>query len=677
MLPVTLLVGTYGARSVESLLSHLDSAAARACDVIELRLDFLTGAAERVVEIVRASPRPAMATCRRAGEGGAFAGSERARLDLLARAADAGAAWVDVEDDVATADFARLAGRGAKLVRSLHVPTLPERADDVVERLLRAPADAAKLVPLRGSAADVARLLDLVGRRGERLGAHVSNSPFSRYAGAAMGSAFTYASLAPGGLIPAPIPTVRTTAVRNRFRRLAAGAPLFVLLGADVEGSVSPDMLNAAFEQLGLPHVALRWSCDDPAPALDAIERFGWLGAAVTIPHKERVLELLRRRGARLAPSAEETGAVNTVLRDDEGLVGHNTDVRGILDAVRPFAAVAPVAGRAALVLGAGGAARAAVRAAVALGASEVVVHTRRPEEARRLASLRRDGEPTIRAAATPADAAASAPALVLQATPAGGTGGAPFFDFASLPRRALVQEMIVSPVLTENHRAALAAGHRVGVGFHMLLHQAREQVRLATGRAGDYYAMRDAGSEALHVAARKVFLVGLRCTGKSETGARVARLLSLPFVDIDREVEDATGRSPDEMIRVGDEAAFREAEGEALRRVAFSRAASVVATGGGAALHEATLRGIAELWPVVLLDATDDALLGRWAATPRAPLTSLAPPVELARQRAERGPLCAELAWLTVDTSSRAPDDVAEAVAAVADREWSGPGLA
>ena len=669
---MTLLVGTYGARSTDALLALLAAPAARMCDVVELRLDFLADAAARIGEIVRASPVPAMATCRRAGEGGAFAGSETARIDLLARAADAGAAWVDVEDDVAAADVARLAGRGAKIVRSLHVPTLPERADEIVERLLRAPADAAKLVPLRGTAADVVRLLELMSRRGERLGAHVSDSPFSRYAGAALGSAFTYASLAPGGLIPAPIPTVRTTVQRNRLRRLAARAPLFVLVGANVEGSVSPDMLNAAFEQLGLPHVALRWSCDDPAPVLDAIEQFGWAGAAVTIPHKERVLELLRRRGARLAPSAQETGAVNTVLRDDDGLVGHNTDVLGILEAVRPFASDSPVSGRPALVLGAGGAARAAVRAAITLGASEIVVHARRPEEARRLASLRRDGEPLVRAAATPAEASSSSPALVLQATPAGGIGGAPFFDFASLPGEALVQEMIVSPVFTENHRVALAAGHRVSVGFDMLLHQAREQVRLATGRAPDYDAMRDAGTAALHDAARKVFLVGLRCTGKTETGARLARLLRLPFVDLDREVEEATGRAPDEMIRAGDEAAFRSAESDALTRVAFSRAACVVAAGGGAALHETTLTSIAKLLPVVLLDASDDALLARWAATPRAPLTPLSPRDELARQRAERMPVYRRLARAAIDTTRVSPDEAAERIAAWDDAGWA-----
>ena len=123
---MTQLVGTYGARSADSLLALLASPAAALCDVIEARLDYLPDAAGRVAEIVRASPKPVMATCRRAGEGGAFAGSEAARLDLLARAADAGAVWVDVEDDVPVAAVARLTGRGAKVLRSLHAPLLPE-----------------------------------------------------------------------------------------------------------------------------------------------------------------------------------------------------------------------------------------------------------------------------------------------------------------------------------------------------------------------------------------------------------------------------------------------------------------------------------------------------------------------------------------------------------------------
>jgi len=670
---VTLLVGTYGARSVDSLRQLIAGRAAALCDVIEVRLDYLPDAAARLADVVRASAKPVMATCRRAGEGGAFDGGERARLDLLARAADVGAAWVDVEEDVPAAEALRLAGRGAKIVRSLHVPALPERADDVVSRLLEPPADAAKLVALRSSPADVVRLLDLVGRRGEKLGAHVSNSPFSRYAGASMGSLFTYASLRPGGLIPAPIPTVRATVDRMRFERLRRGAPLFVLIGADVERSVSPDMLNRAFEGLGLKHVALRWSCDDPAPAIDAMERFGWAGVAVTIPHKGRVLEILRARGARLSPEAEETGAVNTVLQDERGLVGHNTDVRGILDAIRPFASVAPVAQKTALVLGAGGAARAAVRAAVRLGAGEIVVHARRADAAAALTSLRRDGEPPIRVAATPGEAAECAPALVVQATPAGGPGGAAVFDFASLPRRALVLEMIVAPGFTANEEAAVLAKHRVARGFHMLLHQAREQARLVGGRPPNYYGMRAAGTARLNSAAKSVVLVGLRSSGKTEVGSRLARLLGRTFVDTDREVEARAGRSPDAMIRAGDEAAFRAVEADVMRS-AFARPGAVVATGGGAALHAELLRGVGAIWPIVFLDPPSPVLLARWDAAPRAPLSGLSPAEELARQRRERCGLYADVAWLTLDTSRGPPDETAESVADLVDWDWERP---
>ncbi len=669
---MTLLVGTYGARSTESLLRLVAGPVAPLCDVIEARLDYLPDADVRVADVVKQSGKPVMATCRRAGEGGAFSRGERARLDLLAKAADVGAAWIDVEDDVPLDEVRRLAGRGAKIVRSRHVPTLPEDADALVRRLLEPPADAAKLVPLRGTPADVVRLLGLVRAHAGRLGAHVSNLPFSRYAGAALGSRFTYASLRPGGLIPAPIPTVWTTVERMRLRRLREGAPLWILVGADVDRSVSPDMMNAAFESLGLPTVALRWSCDDPAPALEALERFAWTGLSVTMPHKERVFDMLRARGARIAASAEETGAVNTVLRDADGvLVGHNTDVQGIVDAIRPSASAAPVAGKTALVLGAGGAARAAVRAAERLGSRPIVVHARRTEAAERLAALRRDGGPEILVARTPDAAAAAAPALVVQATPAGAFGRAPVFDFATLPARALVLEMIVSPAETANHASAKAAGHLVVEGFHMLLHQAVEQVRLASGRAPDASVLRDVGAEALRRAGRTIILVGLRCTGKTEVGSRLARLLGLAFVDVDREVEARAGRSPDAMIRAGDEAAFRDVEARVLRDV-LATSGAVVATGGGAVLHAELFAQTALGRPVVLLNASDDAILRRWAAAPRAALSDLPPREELGRQRAERMDLYRRFAWLELDATNAAPDAAAEALAALDDRDWT-----
>jgi shikimate kinase len=229
---------------------------------------------------------------------------------------------------------------------------------------------------------------------------------------------------------------------------------------------------------------------------------------------------------------------------------------------------------------------------------------------------------------------------------------------------------MLVAAGFTANEESATQAGHRVARGFHMLLHQAREQVRLVAGRHANYYGMRSAGTAHLNALAASVVLVGLRCTGKSETGARLARLLGRPFVDVDREVEVLTGRSPDAMIAAGDEAAFREAEARAMA-AAFARPGAVVAAGGGAALHAKLLRNAAALWPVVLLDAADDVLLRRWAAAPRAPLTDLPPAAELARQREERMAVYRETARVTLDVSSTSPDETAEAIADLVDWDW------
>jgi shikimate kinase len=207
-----------------------------------------------------------------------------------------------------------------------------------------------------------------------------------------------------------------------------------------------------------------------------------------------------------------------------------------------------------------------------------------------------------------------------------------------------------------------------------MLLHQAREQARLLAGRPANYYGMRSAGTAHLNALATSVVLVGLRCTGKSEVGARLSRLLGRPLVDTDRDVEERAGRSPDAMIRDGDEREFRAIEADVMR-AAFSRPGAVVATGGGAALHADLLRSAANLWPVVLLDATDDVLLARWAATPRATLTGLPLRQELARQRAERMAVYRDVARVTMDVSETSPDETAETIADLVDRDWRAGG--
>lgn len=651
------LVGTFGARDAASLLAVLADPATLAADVVEVRLDLARDGAERVEELVRASPRPVLATCRRASEGGGFAGAEPGRRDVLRRAAGAGAAWIDVEDDVPDAFVEDVVRAGAAVVRSLHVERVHSGAGDEVGRLLRGPVCAAKWVARRGDAGDALRVLELVAAHGGRLAAHVVDVPFTRAASAALGAPFVYAALRPGGSIGVPMPTVRWMRDHARFSRLRPGRRIFLLLGGDVEGSVSPDLLNAAFEATGPDCVALRWSCASPAPALEALRRFGWAGAAVTIPHKETVHAVLAAAGT-LGASAVEAGSVNTVVveRTPDGtprLAGHTTDVAGLLDALRPALPREGVAGRAFLVLGAGGAARAAVVAARRLGARPVVL-ARRPDAARRLGA--------DVAADAPA-AAACAPAVVADATPAGPPGGVPWFDPATLPSRAVVVDMLVHAVPTALLEAATRAGHVPVAGFEMLVHQAAHQVALLGGPPPDVHRMADAGMRVLRARDAPVVLVGLRCAGKTTVGRRVADLLGRTFLDTDDEVARRTGEPVDAMLRAGREAEFRRVEAAVLADVARG-AGAVVATGGGAALHRAEIAALSAAGTVVLLDAPDAVLLARRAASPRVALTSMPPAEELAQQRAERLPVYRALAAFTVDVSALDAEAVAELVA-------------
>lgn len=151
--------------------------------------------------------------------------------------------------------------------------------------------------------------------------------------------------------------------------------------GWPVAHSRSPEMHNAAFAALGLDD--WRYTRLPLPPALfaetvRALPRSGYRGLNVTIPHKEAALEVADSASA----AAAEIGAANTLSFEDGAIAADNTDAQGLLDALGE-----PLAGRTVLVLGAGGAARAAVWAARHAGASEVLVWNRTAERARLLAA--------------------------------------------------------------------------------------------------------------------------------------------------------------------------------------------------------------------------------------------------------------------------------------------------
>lgn len=258
--------------------------------------------------------------------------------------------------------------------------------------------------------------------------------------------------------------------MRIRVARQAQ-ARLFGVLGEPVEHSLSPTMHNAAFAAAGLPHLYLRYRVppDRLRPALDEARTLGMGGLNLTVPLKEAVLPLLDA----VSPEAGRVGAVNTVLFRDGRLIGDNTDARGFARSLRGHVRLP---GAAAVVIGAGGSARAVGAALVAGGVRRIVVANRTAARAEALvARLRALGTPDVRPAPLTAllrsDVLADA-ALVVNTTSTGLHGAAVRVRHAATPRGCLYVDLVYGDRPTPFLAAAARAGRPTLDGTGMLLHQ-------------------------------------------------------------------------------------------------------------------------------------------------------------------------------------------------------------
>ena len=254
-----------------------------------------------------------------------------------------------------------------------------------------------------------------------------------------------------------------------------ATRPLQAYLFADPAAhSLSPVMHRAAFQYAGLPgsYEARRVPPEDLPVALTGLRAPPICGANLSLPHKEAALTLMDH----LTPAARAIGAVNTVIRRGQELIGENTDAPGLLDALAPL--TGPDRGQAA-VLGAGGAARAAVWALQRDGWAVTVVNRTLARAEALTAEL---GGTAVAAAEVPWESMA----LLVNASSAGLSrpDESPLRDevVARLPAGAAVYDMVYRPAETRLLRQARAAGHRAENGLSMLAAQARLSFLAWTG---------------------------------------------------------------------------------------------------------------------------------------------------------------------------------------------------
>ncbi|MDS4074305.1 MAG: shikimate dehydrogenase [Defluviicoccus sp.] len=253
---------------------------------------------------------------------------------------------------------------------------------------------------------------------------------------------------------------------------LSGRARIAGVIGWPVAHSLSPRLHGFWLRHYGIDgaYIPLPVAPQDLEAVVKALPKLGFVGANVTIPHKETVIAHLDH----VAPLAQKVGAVNTLIVGDDGKIsGLSTDGFGFLASLSASQPGWQAAAGAAVVIGAGGAARAIVQALIEAGVPEIRLVNRTARRARALADHL--GGPITLIDWQDRAAALESSNLLVNATSLGMRGEPPLaLALDALPREAVVADIVYVPLLTELLASAAARGNRVVDGLGMLLHQAR-----------------------------------------------------------------------------------------------------------------------------------------------------------------------------------------------------------
>jgi len=489
--------------SVPGELFARAEAALKDSHFLELRLDSLAKPAAALPALKKflAAHRDvtAIGTCRRKENGGNFAGSLKAELELLQGAAEAGCHIVDLEvesaEQVSKPQLARfresLRAAGAALLVSFHDFTRTKSLDQAARRIEAFEPDFVKVVSTARTLADnltVLRLIENLSLRAQVVGIAMGEEGLvSRILGPRAGATFTFASSGDGVETAPGQVTAHTLVDLYRIEQLDQATRIFGVAGNPIGHSLSPLMHNTAFRRESVNAIMLPLKVKSLDDLLTLTRELPLSGVAVTMPLKQEVLPHL----ANMDPLTGRIGACNTLRMGADGkLYGFNTDVAGV---VRPLEKRMRLKGARILVLGAGGAARAAVFGLVEQGA-EVFVANRTHETA--VALARKAKAKAIKHELL----ARNSFDVIINTTPCGMAGVHQALPLKENELNArLVFDMVYNPLETPLLKLARSRGLHVISGLEMFVQQGARQFEIWTGKPAPEAEMQRVVELALH----------------------------------------------------------------------------------------------------------------------------------------------------------------------------------
>jgi 3-dehydroquinate dehydratase / shikimate dehydrogenase len=466
--------------TVDDMLATAESMA-RDNPFLEFRFDYLKqpmAALSKVHRFLETNQYvTAIGTCRRADNGGKFKGSLAAQLEVLTKAHAAGCQLVDLELQSALKAkpeaIQRLRSRAA-LILSFHDFRATGNLEATLQKMLKIPADFYKVVSTATTLFDNVTMMKFLQTQSDQhslVGLCMAEQGIiSRVLGVRAGSVFTF------GAINADLKTapgqVSARELRSIYRidQVDAATRVYGVAGDPIEQSLSPVIMNTALRRENVNGVYLPLHAKTFKDLMHCVREIPLHGLSVTMPYKQTIVPHLDNTDAHTA----KIGACNTVVRGQDGkLYGFNTDIAGV---IRPLEQRLSIEGAKVLVLGAGGAARAAVFGLKERGA-EVWILNRSTAKAQKLA--RQAKARTVKRADLPKMAFD----VIVNATPVGmgNTRDCPLKDEEIQAR--VVFDMVYDPVETHLLRVARSKSIAVIPGVEMFVQQAARQFEIWTGK--------------------------------------------------------------------------------------------------------------------------------------------------------------------------------------------------
>ncbi len=345
----------------QDLISQHQQLVERGAELVELRVDYIPRQVN-IRRLLENRPGPVVITCRRESDGGKYNGDEAERQMLLRTAITEGADYIDLEEDIAEG-IPRF-GKTKRIISLHNFRQTPDDLEQIHQRMAALDADIVKLATMANQPGDNLRMLQLVrDAKVPTIGICMGEMGIpSRILAGKFGAPFTYATFSPERTLAPGQLSFREMVDVYRYDQIGPQTKVYGVIADPVGHSMSPLFHNTAFgyQKIDAVYVPLRVPREHLDEFFETASQWDLRGLSVTIPHKQAVLDKLTAIDA----AVQGIEAANTIVLDGDQLSGYNTDCQAAMDSLDAALGIDdsgddPLQGKNALLLGAGGVAKA------------------------------------------------------------------------------------------------------------------------------------------------------------------------------------------------------------------------------------------------------------------------------------------------------------------------------